>query len=357
MAETELSKKSVETSKKAAIEYLSKTVKEAYESQGSKDEMIRELILTLDELILDLEDSSLESAREILRVGRSSSKALKSLRGLWERLNKNAATLHLVNERLVENFTKDLDGDNSILQIASNKYLQNHDALKDLKQKQSKIDNISRMCEGISLIGLGYERDQPLVVPSATGMIPPIKLSQPIERMIFIMEMLLEEFKDQGITITPRVKTPEGMIDLLIRTDDARYFGLMLRSNGDSRVFWNKDRQLFYTRRTGKTKGKSKWSGIELLGARLNSMMLSLKAEKNSLLGNSKSDFKKGFVKVIVLTGKTRIDPANDPTLKVNFGRATALKLTEMSTYYVVDHTDLGNFLKKPPEKNIICQQ
>jgi len=147
------------------------------------------------------------------------------------------------------------------------------------------------------------------------------------------------------------------MIDLLIRTDDARYFCLMLRSNGDSRVFWNKDRQLFYTRRTGKTKGKSKWSGIELLGARLNSMMLSLKAEKNSLLGSSKSDFKKGFVKVIVLTGQTRLDPANDPTLKVNFGRATALKLTEMSTYYVVDHTDLGNFLKKPPEKNIICQQ
>ena len=171
------------------------------------------------------------------------------------------------------------------------------------------------------------------------------------------MEMLLEEFKDQGITITPRVKTPKGMIDLLIRTDDARYFCLMLRSNGDSRVFWNKDRQLFYTRRTGKTKGKSKWSGIELLGARLNSMMLSLKAEKNSLLGSSKSDFKKGFVKVIVLTGQTRLDPANDPTLKVNFGRATALKLTEMSTYYVVDHTDLGNFLKKPPEKNIICQQ
>ena len=355
MAETELSKKSDETSEKAAIEYLSKTVKETYESQGSKDEMIRGLILSLDELILDLEDSSLESAGEISRLGRSPSKALKSLIGFRERCNKNADTLRLINEGLVEDFTKDLDRDNAILQVASNKYLQNHDALKDLKKKQSKLDNISRMNEGIS--ALGCELDQSLVVPAATGMISPIKLSTPIERMIFIMEMLLEEFKDEGITITPRVKTPEGMIDLLIKTDDARYFGLMLRSNGDSRVFWSKDRQLFYTRRTGKTKGKSKWSGIELLGARLNSMMLSLKAEKNSLLGSSKSDFKKGFVKVIVLTGQTRLDPANDPTLKVNFGRATALKLTEMSTYYVVDHTDLGNFLKKPPEKNIICQQ
>ena len=357
MAETELSKKSDETSEKAAIEYLSKTVKETYESQGSKDERIRGLILCLDELILDCEDSSLESAAEISRLGISPSKALELLIGLRKRFKKNADVLRLINAGLVEDFTLDLDRDNAILQVASHKYLQNHDALKDLREKQSKLDNILTVNDEIS--ALGCELDQSLVVPSATGMIPPIKLSQPIERMIFIMEMLLEDFKDQGITITPRVKTPEGMIDLLIRTDDARYFGLMLRSNGDSRVFWNKDRQLFYTRRTGKTKGKSKWSGIELLGARLNSMMLSLKAEKNPLLGSSKSDFKKGFVKAIVLTGQTRLDPndPNDPTLKVNFGCATALKLTEMSTYYVVDHTDLGNFLKKPPEKYIICPQ
>lgn len=177
------------------------------------------------------------------------------------------------------------------------------------------------------------------------GTILSIELSIPIARIVSAIEMLLDEFKDEGITITPRVKTNNGMIDLIIRTADGRYFALLFRSNGASKVLWRADRQEFYTVRK---RSKPKWSGLELSGERLNRMMLSLKEQKNLLVASSNTERKKAFMKVIVLSGKTKLDINNDPTLMVKFGRTTALRMSGTSTYYLVDWLNLADFLRKP---------
>ncbi|MCY7337269.1 MAG: hypothetical protein LH613_13820 [Chamaesiphon sp.] len=244
-------------------------------------------------------------------------------------------------------FTENPSFDDSLLQIGQSKtengYLQNEDALKFFKKKQSDWNNILMATSSAAAMGfIGL----PIVsLLGGIGTALSIELSIPIDRIVSIMEMLLDEFKEEGITIIPRVKANNGTIDLLIRTHDGRYFAFLLRSNGDSRVKWREDRQQFYTIGKGRN---SKWSGLELLGDELNRMMLSFKEEKNLILGLSNSERKKAFTKAIVLTSKTRLDPNNNPERLITFGRATALRMMGKSTYYLVDRANLADFLRKP---------
>jgi hypothetical protein len=323
MAETKLRKKPDEISEKAAIEYLSKIIKETYKTQKNQDE-------TIEELLLRFKESSLKSQELTLR--------------LKENLLKNQELFRQINENLVKDFSKDLDNDNAIFQVSSNKYLQNHEALRDLQKKQSKLNNILMIAAGASALGFAW--NPLLTLAGTTGALLANELSIPIDRTVSIVKLLLNEFKEEGITVTPRVKTEKGLIDLLVRTADGKYFVLLLRSNGNVRVRWREDRQEFYTN-GGRT---SKWSQVKLLGDELNDRMMCLKTEKSSLF-TSNTERKKSFTKAIVLTGKTSLSPYNDPERMVSFGRTTALKMMKESTYYLVDQKNLADFLRKPIEK------
>jgi hypothetical protein len=329
MAETKLRKKPEEISEKAAIEYLSKVGKQTYKTQKNQDEATKESLLTLRKSLLILEKSLLERQELNLK--------------LKEILLEQQEVFRQISENLVEDFSKDLENDNAILQVSSNQYLQNYEALRDLQKKQSKLHNILMIAAGASALGFSWN---PLVaMAEATGSWFATELSIPIDRTVSIMEMLLEEFKEDGITITPQVKTEEGTIDLFIRTADGRYFAFMLRSNGDSKVKWREDRQGFFVLKKGCT---AKWSEVYSIGDRLNNAARYLKEQKNPLLGNSNTERRKQVVKGIILTGKTRIDPNNDPALLVDFGRTKALRVKTEATFYLVDKANVVDFLRKP---------
>jgi hypothetical protein len=322
MVDTKVRKKIDKISEKAAIEYLSKIIKQTYKPQENQDETIEELILRLEEC---------------------SSENLESLLRLKEILLKNAEILNRINKIIIEEFSNDLDKSNAIFQASSNKYLQNYEALEDLKIKQSKLYDMLMIATGVS--ALGFSWNLLLVMAGATGTLLATELSTPIDRIISIMEMLLEEFKEEGITITPRVKTEKELIDLLIRTADGRYFAFMLRSNGDSKVKWREDRQGFFAVKKG---GTAKWSEIYSLGERLNVGILYLKKQKSPLMGTSNTERSKNVVKGIILTAKTRIDPNNDPALLVDFGRTKALRVKTEAIFYLVDKANVADFIRKP---------
>lgn len=247
-------------------------------------------------------------------------------------------------------FNEDSGFDDSLLQTGKSKtengYLQNEAALEFFKKKQADWNNILMVNAAVSSLGL---MGVPLLgIFGCFGTLASIELSLPIDRTVSVMKMLLEEFKEEGITITPHVKIDNGIVDLLVKTSDRRCFAILLRSNGESRVRWREDKQLFYAVRKGH---KSKWSGLELLGEKLNRAMLLLKEKESPLLGASKNERGKGFTKVIVLTSKTRLDPNNAPELFVTFGRTRALRMVKKSTYYLVDRANLADFLRKPVEK------
>ena len=244
-------------------------------------------------------------------------------------------------------FAEDNSFDNLLLQSSTiqfeNGYLQNDLALQYLKKKQSNWNNILMGMAGATSLGLA---GMPLIALfGGLGTALSIELSIPIDQVIKIMEMLLNEYGEGGITITPRIQTKEGLIDLIIKTADGRYFAFMLRSNGESKVRWREDRQEFFVVRK---RGRPKWSGLNLLGDRLNDMVLSLKEDENHLVGDSKKQRKKGLIKAIVLVGKTTIDPNNEPQHLVTFGHATALKVCGANTYFLINQKDLVKFLKKP---------
>lgn len=252
-------------------------------------------------------------------------------------------TVANLEQDLLKKLIDDFNLNNSLIQNGENGYLQNYEALEYLKHKQSQLNNISTIATDLAAIGLA---SMPLLtLTESAGTYAANELSIPVERLISTMEALLEEFKDEGITLTPRVQTDEGLIDLFVKTSDRRSFILMLRSNGNSRVKWREDRGEFLVIRNGNT---SKWSGLNLLAHKLNNLMTYLTKKDSLLLGSSKNERKKALTKAIVLTGKTRLDPKNDPALLVNFGRTTALRMNSTSAYYLVDRANLADFLKKP---------
>ena len=234
----------------------------------------------------------------------------------------------------------------SLSQLSAKEYLQNEVALEKYKKERRKLNDfaisITAAASAAFFVGVYV-----LAVPGVVASRGILEYSTPIDFIVRVMEVLLEEFKSEGITITPRVQTPEGTIDLLIKTADRRYFALMLRSNGDSKVTWREDRQELFVM----NKRTAKWIGIYSLGQKINKIMLHLKAERNSLMGTSNNEIKKGFTKGIVLMGKTRLDPSHNPDFLVAFGQAQVLRIRGESTLYVVDFADIANFLKKHDRK------
>ena len=231
----------------------------------------------------------------------------------------------------------------SLSQLSAKEYLQNEVALEKYKKERRKLNDfaisITAAASAAFFVGVYV-----LAVPGVVASRGILEYSTPIDFIVKVMEILLEEFKAEGITITPRVKTAEGMIDLLIRTADRRYFALMLRSNGDSKVNWREDRQELFVM----NKRTAKWTGIYSLGQKISKIMLHLKAEKNSLMGSSNTERNKITVKAIVLTSKTKIDPDNDPLVLVNFSSSKVLRVQADTVIHIVNQEDLVNFLNSP---------
>jgi hypothetical protein len=246
---------------------------------------------------------------------------------------------------LLDKLINDFTSSDFLIQDGQNGYLQNHEALEYLKLKQSQLQNIATIASDSGYIGSASIPMQFLA--GVTRNYPVNELLIPVERLVMTIETLLEEFKEEGITLTPFVQTEEGLIDLFVKTSDRKSFGLILRSNGDSKVKWREERSTFFVTRK---KGTSKWPELDPIACKLNSMMNCLRSKESLLLGSSKNERKKAFIKTIVLTGKTRLDPTNDPARWVNFGRTTALRMNLTSTYFLVDRANLVNFFKKPLE-------
>ncbi len=251
------------------------------------------------------------------------------------------------NTNIKDNFLANLAGNlafnSSLTQTGLDGCSQNEEALECFKKVQAELNNIL-ICTS-SIAGIGFTGMPWFTLFGATGAYIATELSIPIDRLVSVMEMLLEEFNKEGITITPRVKTDKGIIDLFVKTSDRRRFAFIFRSNGDSKVIWNETRQEFFTNRKG---GVSKWSKLKLLGEELNDGVICLRDEKNPLMGDTNTERKKAFTKAIVLTGKTRLAPNNDLDRMVNFGRTTALRIQTKSTFYLVERENLANFLRRP---------
>jgi hypothetical protein len=262
----------------------------------------------------------------------------------------------------IENY--DLDAEFSSkefpVQTGEQGYLQNYEVLEKLKSEAEDWKKILSFSGGIFALSL------PAYLLSFAALAAPLSLIGAgtlvaleiwirTSRLIPVIEMLLEEFGERGILITPRIKTSEGIIDIFVRTPDRRHFAFMLRSKGKSMVKWREDRQGFFisglTRKGKKFTGK--WEELTKLNKKLEKMTVALKEEHPSLMGATKTDRKKLIMKAMVLTGETKVDPKNDPALFVDFGlvddnQTKPLRVKLDSVSYLLDSENIVNFLLLP---------
>lgn len=228
-----------------------------------------------------------------------------------------------------------------LLQTGEKPYLQNWDSLEYYKKIQARYN--AAITGASTAMFAGAATFPPAGLAGGAITLTMLEFSIRVNRLVSVLEKLLEI---DGIIVTPRVKTNEGTIDLLVKMPDKRTFIFALRSKKDSRVKWREEKQDFFavTPRKGGTRVE-KWSNLLKSGQNLNKMALSLKKEKSYLFGASGTERNSPITKAIVLTSKTIVDPNNDPALFVDFGQTKALRVHAGSYMYVVEHKDLIEFL------------
>ena len=249
------------------------------------------------------------------------------------------------------NLVSEFSSKESLIQTGQEGYLQNKEALKQLKSQQVMWEDILKFSGAFS-VGSVFVPFPLITLFGAGATAAALEFHLAVSRLAAVTEMLLGHFGERNITITPRVKTDEGIIDLLVKFPDRRIFAFMLKSKGTAFVKWREDRQNFFISNRKKG-GKRITRDPELikLSSKLNRMSLALKKEKNPLKGLSNTELNKITIKAIVLTGETKVDPNNDPALFVDFGRARVLRVQAESSIYVLNQDDdLINFLM-PTEK------
>lgn len=230
----------------------------------------------------------------------------------------------------------------SLFQTGEKTYLQNRAALDYLKKEQARYNAVIAGTGTVLFTGAFIA--PPIALAGGAANLTAIEFSRPVDRLISVVEELL---KIDGIIVTPRVKTDEGTIDLLVKMPDRRCFAFALRSKQNSRVKWREKEQDFFavTPRKGKAARVKKWSELIKSGQDLNKMTLALKKQKSYLLGESRTERHYPITKAIILTSTTKIDPNNDNNLFVDFGETKALRVHAGSYMYVLEQRDIIKFL------------
>lgn len=242
-----------------------------------------------------------------------------------------------------------------LVQTGKSGYLVNHEALEYLKEKRDVWYNLSKVWIAITsitaILSLGFASG------GAAAALKCLAIATSFDRLILIVEMLLEVFKDE-ITIIPKVKTDAGKIELFVKTNDGRLFAFESRSKGTSQIKWRQDRQDFLissSQKNGKLRTQ-KWAELASIGKNLNTSVLALKKQKNEIVGKTNTQLRKPVTRAIILTGKTEIDPNNDDELFIDFGQLKKddkklLRVTTENTVFLLNQDDLVNFLMPPDKK------
>jgi hypothetical protein len=233
-------------------------------------------------------------------------------------------------------------------------YLQNWDAVNQLDRESDLLAKsiisgygTSAILTLLSAINLGWF----LVIGILTNAFFSQEYIWRVRRLAIVARAILERYGNDNMVVTPRVKTGNATIDLLVRMPDKRMFALAIRSSKDtSSVIWREDRQEFFIIK----KGRSAKRAVALTKA-IDSLqtIFDLKKVKHPLLGVTNSERTAPLTKAIVLAPGAKIVAFDDSPLWKEFGTARVLQIrTVAGVVYVVEADDLINFLQPVQKKD-----
>ncbi|MBD2402029.1 hypothetical protein [Leptolyngbya sp. FACHB-239] len=155
-----------------------------------------------------------------------------------------------------------------------------------------------------------------------------------------------EAFRDQEIQIFTDLPVPDhGRLDLFIKfplPPKKTVFTIALRSQGKGTVFYNEQKEALYIR-TGSS-GLKPWKPDHIERLALQEFWLRMNRQAE-LFGTSSRDRNRSAVKLLVLTGQTRIGQHSD-SLYTTVGDQRVLLLRRRSSIYVLEESQLLPFIK-----------
>lgn len=219
-------------------------------------------------------------------------------------------------------------------------YLSNRQALRQLEQERNEL---TRYCYGVGLglIAAGWFNSLWLGI-GLSALVIPLKRLKKVSQIYLNMGRLLEAFEEQGVEIIPRIAVPEhGALDLLVKFPSKVFFAIALRSQGQSTIYYKEQEEALY-RRYHKG-GLSPWKPDHLY--QLGEQEFSIRKHQRSLLGKSAREVRRPVVKVLVLTGQTRLGKHSEH-LYAMIGSQRVVLLRKRASIYVLEESQLIDFIK-----------
>ncbi len=173
-----------------------------------------------------------------------------------------------------------------------------------------------------------------------------LKRTQKINSILRNAKALDEAFKEQQLQIFPDLPVPErGRLDMLLKfpiPPRKTLFAIALRSQGKATIFYHEQKQSLYVRQD---KGGLKlWKPDHIEQLALQEFWLRQNRQQE-LFGTSHRDKNRSVVKLLVLTGQTKLGQHNE-ALYTNVGDQRVLLLRRRSSIYVLEEKQLLLFIK-----------
>ncbi len=220
--------------------------------------------------------------------------------------------------------------------------LNNRPALEQLEQEQEYL-TASCYAAGTALIA-GITFANPFL---ALGALPPFgiisKYLQKVSQIYLTLGTLLDAFEQQGVLITPRLEVPDnGSLDLFVRFPNPpkALFVIGLRSNGESTIFFNEQKECLCVRRKN---GYKAWQ-VDFF-RRFALQEFWLRKNRQDLFGQASRDKNRPAVKLLVLTGKTKIGKHSEH-LYAMIGDQKVLSVRNKVSLFIMEESQLIPFIQ-----------
>lgn len=221
-------------------------------------------------------------------------------------------------------------------------YLTNREALKQIEKQRKELMNT---CYGLGFgsIAAGFFNSLWLGVGAAFLAASLMRL-QKASQIYFSMKRLLDAFESRGVLITPQIDVPEnGSLDLFVRFPNPPKvnFAIGLRSNGKSTVYYNEAKENLYRR--NKSGGLKSWQ-VDLF-QRIGLQEFWLRKNRQVLFGQSSKDKNRPVVKVLVLTGETKLGK-HPEHLYTQVGDQKVVVVKKRVTVQIMEESQLIPFME-----------
>lgn len=219
----------------------------------------------------------------------------------------------------------------------------NRQALQYLEQEQERLEVLGHMATAAAA-------SLWLLFPpaGAVGLMLPLRdILNQLQKAGQIknnLTLLLEKFEDRGVILTPNLAVPDnGSLDLFVRFPNPpkAVFAIGFRTNGESSIFFNEEKEaLFFRRKRG---GYKAWQ-VDLF-RRFALQEFWLRKNRQSLFGQSSRDKNRPAVKLLVLTGKTRLGQHSEH-LYAMIGEQRVLNVRNKVSLFIMEEHQLTPFIE-----------